>query len=137
MGLINQSVYPNSMTAPYESRTYSEWMSEDPVIIADKFVYDKTYKTFRIGDGTSKFSELNWFVSSRVPEDIIGIEWDRESTTPTLRRIDRLGNDITLTAADFDHHRRHRCRRCCNRRLSKTSTSENITKIELKSFFFS
>ena len=104
MGLINQSVYPNSMTAPYESRTYSEWMSEDPVIIADKFVYDKTYKTFRIGDGTSKFSELNWFVSSRVPEDIIGIEWDRESTTPTLRRIDRLGNDITLTAADFDYH---------------------------------
>jgi len=104
MGLINQSVYPNSMTAPYESRTYSEWMSEDPVIIADKFVYDKTYKTFRIGDGTSKFSELNWFVSSRVPEDIIGIEWDRESTTPTLRRIDRLGNDITLTATDFDYH---------------------------------
>ncbi len=104
MGLINQSVYPNSMTAPYESRTYSEWMSEDPVIIADKFVYDKTYKTFRIGDGTSKFSELNWFVSSRVPKDIIGIEWDRESTTPTLRRIDRRGNDITLTATDFDYH---------------------------------
>ena len=46
------------------SGTYTDWITEDPVLGNGEIVYDKTNNSIKIGDGSHKFSELTYIKSS-------------------------------------------------------------------------
>ena len=43
--------------------TTANWLSSDPVLCAGLLVYDETAVNFKIGNGTSKFSELPYLIT--------------------------------------------------------------------------
>ena len=99
MGLINQTERGTSLYSLI-SKTYEEWVAEDPVISNNIIAIDKTNQTIRVGNGVSKFSELSYSLTrpAQSASDVIGVEWDRESSSSTLRRIDIDGNTVDLTS---------------------------------------
>lgn len=107
MGLINQTERGTSLYSLI-SKTYAEWVAEDPVISNNIIAIDKTNQTIRVGNGVSKFSELSYSLTrpAQSASDVIGVEWDRESSSSTLRRIDIDGNTVDLTSPTtyFDEH---------------------------------
>lgn len=107
MGLINQTERGTSLYSPI-SKTYAEWVAEDPVISNNIIAIDKTNQTIRVGNGVSKFSELSYSLTrpAQSASDVIGVEWDRESSSVALRRIDIDGNTVDLTSPTtyFDEH---------------------------------
>ena len=107
MGLINQTERGSSLYSPI-SKTYAEWVAEDPVISNNIIAIDKTNQTIRVGNGVSKFSELSYSLTrpAQSASDVIGVEWDRESSSVALRRIDIDGNTVDLTSPTtyFDEH---------------------------------
>ena len=76
MGLINQT---ERGTALYSliSKTYAEWIAEDPVISNNIIAIDKTNQTIRVGNGVNKFSELSYSLTrpAQSASDVIGVEW--------------------------------------------------------------
>ena len=107
MGLINQTERISALYSPI-SKTYAEWVAEDPVISNNIIAIDKTNQTIRVGNGVSKFSELSYSLTrpAQSASDVIGVEWDRESSSVALRRIDIDGNTVDLTSPTtyFDEH---------------------------------
>ena len=107
MGLINQTERVSALYSPI-SKTYAEWIAEDPVISNNIIAIDKTNQTIRVGNGVSKFSELSYSLTrpAQSASDVIGVEWDRESSSVALRRIDIDGNTVDLTSPTtyFDEH---------------------------------
>ncbi len=107
MGLINQTERGYALYSLI-SKTYAEWVAEDPVISNNIIAIDKTNQTIRVGNGVSKFSELSYSLTrpAQSASDVIGVEWDRESSSVALRRIDIDGNTVDLTSPTtyFDEH---------------------------------
>ena len=107
MGLINQTERGTSLYSLI-SKTYAEWIAEDPVIPNNIIAIDKTNQTIRVGNGVNKFSELSYSLTrpAQSASDVIGVEWDRASSSSTLRRIDIDGNTVDLTSPTtyFDKH---------------------------------
>ena len=107
MGLINQTERGTSLYSLI-SKTYAEWIAEDPVIPNNIIAIDKTNQTIRVGNGVNKFSELSYSLTrpAQSASDVIGVEWDRASSSSTLRRIDIDGNTVDLTSPTtyFDEH---------------------------------
>lgn len=52
------------------SGTYSEWMTTDPILGDGEIVYDKTYNSIVIGDGSHRFSELNYIKANLLSDEI-------------------------------------------------------------------
>ncbi len=54
------------------SGTAEEWALEDPIIRRDEVVYDRTANSIKIGNGTSRFSELPYVNAGGILNDING-----------------------------------------------------------------
>ena len=76
MGLINQTERGSALYSPI-SKTYAEWIAEDPVISNNIIAIDKTNQTIRVGNGVSKFSELSYSLTrpAQSASDVIGVGW--------------------------------------------------------------
>ena len=58
--------------------TYTEWITEDPVLVDGEIVYDKTNNSIIIGDGTHKFSELSYIKASTLILDELDLDFGDE-----------------------------------------------------------
>lgn len=64
--------------------TEEEWKRVDPVLAANEIVYDSTNNAFKVGDGTHKWSELDYTKSNSM-DDII--ECGDEDAVSTMNAI--------------------------------------------------
>lgn len=56
------------VTIRFRRRTKADWLADDPVIAESEPVLERDTGKFKIGDGVSRYSELEYFVSeSSVP----------------------------------------------------------------------
>lgn len=68
-GVIQQ----NAHLIQLRSGTAAQWAAEDPVIRKNEIVFDETYNSFKIGDGVSRYTELNFIMAGGViPTDLNG-----------------------------------------------------------------
>ena len=106
MGLIGQ----NNVTGLYSliSKTYEAWIADNPVIPLNVIAIDTTHQNMRVGNGTGRFLELTYSTTrpATSASDVIGVEWDRQSSSTSLRRIDIDGNTVSLTSPTtyFNEH---------------------------------
>jgi hypothetical protein len=107
MGLIGQNSQYTALYSPI-SKTYEAWADENPVIGLNIIAIDTTNQTIRVGNGSARFLELSYSLTrpAWTVGDVIGVEWDRQSSNPALRRIDIDGNtvDVGSPASYFDAH---------------------------------
>ena len=107
MGLIGQNNQYAALYSPI-SKTYEEWADENPVIGLNIIAIDTTNQTIRVGNGSARFLELSYSLTrpAWTVGDVIGVEWDRQSSNPALRRIDIDGNtvDVGSPTSYFDAH---------------------------------
>lgn len=54
------------------SGTNPEWAELDPVIATNEIVYDQTYNSIKIGDGTSRYSELSFINAGGIVTEVNG-----------------------------------------------------------------
>ena len=57
---------PNSFVTArltFRTGTTAEWMASDPVLRASEPAWDNTIRSLKIGDGTSRWSELNYLAT--------------------------------------------------------------------------
>jgi hypothetical protein len=47
----------------FRTGTTAEWMASDPVLRASEPAWDNTIRSLKIGDGTSRWSELNYLAT--------------------------------------------------------------------------
>jgi len=105
MGLIGQNSQYTALYSPI-SKTYAEWVADDPVIPKNILAIDTTYETIRVGTGIDKFSELRYSLTQppHITPGIIGIEWDTGSSDPSLRWIDLEGNTVIPDGVYWQTH---------------------------------
>ena len=90
--------------------TYTNWTTTDPVIADGEPVWDKTNEVLKIGNGASTYNQLNG-INGNAYNSVIGVEWDTQSASPDLKRIDMYGNKLSSIyfnwQAYFDDHPIH------------------------------
>ena len=75
----------------------------NPVLAAGEPGYETDTGLLKIGDGSTEWTSLRYY--RPPPLDVVGIEWDKSSSSPTLTRIDEYGESVgNLTSAWFDAH---------------------------------
>lgn len=79
---IAHAIYGGTPTSSNDiwlrSGTYSEWIQHDPVLGDGEIVYDKTNNSIIIGDGSHKFSELQYIKASTFISDEIDLDFGDE-----------------------------------------------------------
>lgn len=77
----------------------------NPILAVGEPFYDTTNGYLKIGDGATPYNNLTRFTSGANVSDVVGIEWDTTSSSPTLKWIDISGNERTgLDSTYFNNH---------------------------------
>lgn len=96
---------PRNQLIQIRRDTTANWINTNPTPAAGEHCLDTSTGYFRIGDGTTPYVSLPIFTHGSSIAEVIGIEWDTSSTSPTLKRIDINGNERTgITTAYFDNN---------------------------------
>ena len=86
--------------------TTANWGNVNPTPAEGEHCYDINTGYFRIGTGVTPYSQLPVFTPGATIADVVGVEWDTASSSPTLKRIDINGNELSgLTPEYFNNHR--------------------------------
>lgn len=94
---LNYSINPTVANAIYggtpeisndiciRAGTTQQWLLVDPVLGDNEIAYDKTYLSFKMGDGSHKFSELPYIRASALVTDQLDIDGgdEDEDVPPT------------------------------------------------------
>lgn len=95
---------PRNQLIQIRRDTTENWTTENPTPAAGEPVFDIDTGYMKIGDGNTPHCHLPAFAHGKNI-DVVGIEWDQSSTSPTLKHIDANGNELTsLDTTYFDNH---------------------------------
>jgi hypothetical protein len=95
---------PRNQLIQIRRDTTENWTTENPTPAAGEPVFDIDTGYMKIGDGNTPYCHLPAFAHGKNI-DVVGIEWDQSSTSPTLKHIDVNGNELTsLDTNYFDNH---------------------------------
>lgn len=95
---------PRNQLIQIRRDTTENWTTENPTPAAGEPVFDIDTGYMKIGDGNTPHCHLPAFAHGKNI-DVVGIEWDQSSTSPTLKHIDANGNELTsLDTNYFDNH---------------------------------
>lgn len=96
---------PRNQLIQIRRDTTANWTNTNPTPAEGEHCLDTSTGFFRIGDGTTPYVSLPVFTHGASIADVMGIEWDTSSTSPTLKRIDINGNErSSIEATYFDNH---------------------------------
>ena len=84
--------------------TTSEWNSADPVLNEGEIGYNSTLASFKIGDGTSLWSELDYYESaaSITPNEIGAISSTEKNAADGVAILDANKNVVTALSVVFE-----------------------------------
>jgi len=83
--------------------TAANWASVNPTPSAGEPCFENDTGLLKVGDGSTAYSQL-LYINAYQETSVVGVEWNRGSTSPTLKRIDLDGNKVVLGASFFNDH---------------------------------
>ncbi len=81
----------------------ANWALINPTPADGEPCYESDTRLLKIGDGITPYTSLP-YVNGFQEAAIVGIEWDRSSSSPTLKHIDLYGKETDFSKAFFDNH---------------------------------
>ena len=94
---------PRNVKIQLRRDSANNWATINPTPADGEPCYESDTRLLKIGDGTTAYSNLP-YVNGFQEAAIVGIEWDRSSTSPTLKYIDLFGNETDYSTSFFDNH---------------------------------